>query len=570
MIVLGINDGHDAGACLLREGKLLLYSAEERRRNIKNYPGVPTESIAALFSRTGIAPKDVNLVALSSKIRTTVPTRGHKPVYTVLNALSFLARSEWATNAGRWLLSRARKRKELLTTLAEHGMADTPMLACDHHETHAATAYYHRPWDGPATILTMDGAGDGLSATVSHGTGFEMKRLSATPKYHSVAAGLYSAITAYLGLKPYEHEYKVMGMAPYGQAEHCIDLIRPSFTLDGLTFRNHTGRTGTGTAIRHYFHKVLEGQRFDNVSAACQQVFEELVVQWAKNAVQATGVNRIVAAGGAFLNVKANKLIRESAEVESFYAYPCSDDGGTPVGAAILGYLHLCQQKGVTPSLSLPKDMYLGFDHTEQEMEAAAKASGFHYRRMTDPANEIAGMLVDGQIVARFDGREEAGPRALGNRSILADPRDLRYIRKLNFAIKQRDFWMPFAASILQEDATRYLKNPTGWAYYMIEAFDSTPEGGEVLVGGSHPFDRTIRPQLVNELNPGYRDIIRAFKARTGVGGVLNTSFNLHGSPVVGSPEIALDTLKKSELDAVALGPFLVTKGDARGSHRTQ
>lgn len=560
MIVLGINDGHDAGACLIRDGKLALYSAEERRRNIKNYAGVPSESISQLFKRTGIAPKDVDLIALSSKIRTTVPTRGHKPAYTVLNALSFFAQSEWATNAGRWLLSKVRKRKELLSCLAEYGIAEKPLLPCDHHETHAATAYYHRPWDGPATVLTMDGAGDGLAATVSHGTAFEMKRISATPKYHSLAAGLYSAITAYLGLRPYEHEYKVMGMAPYGQAEYCIDKLRGAFELDGLTFRNRTGRTGTGTAIRHYYHKLLEGQRFDNVSAACQQLFEEMVVQWAKNAMKATGVNRIVAAGGAFLNVKANKLIRENTECEGLYVYPCSDDGGTSLGAAILGYIHLCKERRVEPKLEMPKDMYLGFDHTEADMEVAAKASGFAYHRMTNPADEIGGLLADGQIIARFDGREEAGPRALGNRSIMADPRDLRYIRKLNFAIKQRDFWMPFAASILEEDAAKYLQRPTAWAYYMVEAFDSTPEGAEVLVGGSHPFDRTIRPQLVNEMNPGYRDIIRAFKKRTGVGGILNTSFNLHGSPVVGTPEIALDTFKRSELDAVALGPFLVEK----------
>jgi len=560
MIVLGINDGHDAGACLMADGKLVLYSAEERRRNVKNYAGVPTESIAALFKRTGIAPKDVSLVSLSARIRTSFPTRGKKKIYSVMNALSFLARSEWATNAGRWVLSRVRKRKELLECLAQYGMNDVPMLSCDHHETHAATAYYHRPWEGPATILTMDGAGDGLCATVAKGEGMAMNRLSSTPKYHSVAAGLYSGITAYLGLRPYEHEYKVMGMAPYGQAEYCIDLIRPLFTNDGLSFKNNTGRTGTGTAIRHYLHRLLEGQRFDNVSAATQLAFEELVVQWAKNAIAATGAKKIVAAGGAFLNVKANKLIRELPEVEALYVYPCSDDGGTSLGAAILGHLHLCEQRKAKPELHLPKDMYLGFDNTEAEMEAAAKASGFRYRRLTDPANEIGGMLADGKIVARYDGKEEAGPRALGNRSIMADPRDLRQIRKLNFAIKQRDFWMPFAASILEEDAAKYLKRPTSWAFYMIEAFDSTPEGAEQLVAGSHPFDRTIRPQLVNELNPGYREIIRAFKARTGVGGILNTSFNLHGSPVVGTPEIALDTLKRSELDAVALGPFLVEK----------
>jgi carbamoyltransferase len=374
---------------------------------------------------------------------------------------------------------------------------------------------------------------------------------------------LYSAITAHLGMRPSEHEYKVMGMAPYGQAAYSIDAIRPAFSVDGLFFRNHTGRVGTG--ISRYFHHRLYHHRFDNICAATQVAFEEMMIEWVRNAVRATGVSKVVASGGAFLNVKANKLIREMPEVEALYVYPASDDGGTPIGAAILGYLQLCKERGKEPTLDLPKSMYLGLSHSEPEMEAACRASGLPYRRMADPADEVGGLVAEGNIVARFDGQEEVGPRALGNRTILADPRDLRFIRKLNFAIKQRDFWMPFAASILEEDAARYLKNPTKWAYYMIEAFDSTPEGGDVLVAGSHPFDRTIRPQLVNELNPGYRDTIRSFKKRTGVGGILNTSFNLHGFPIVGTPEVAIDTLRKSELDALQLGPFLVTKPASHG-----
>ncbi len=566
MLVLGIHDGHDSGACLLRDGKLLLHSSEERRRNSKNWAGVPEKSVEIIFKRTGIDPKDVDLIALASKIRTTFPTRGHKPIYSVLNFLSWAGRSQMGTQFGRWLLSRMRKRKELMAYLESIGLGNKPVVPFDHHLTHAATAYYFRPWEGPATILTLDGAGDGLCATVNKGNGIAIEVISQTPKYHSPAGWMYSALTAHLGMRPYEHEYKLMGMAPYGQPdfkgdgqdESCADILRRSFGVEGLEFRNRTGRIASG--IQAYYAKRLYARRFDNVAAACQLVFEEMMLKWVKNAITATGVRKVVSAGGAFLNVKANKLIRELPEVEALYTFPASDDGGTPIGAAILGYLQLCQERGQTPTLEMSKDMYLGVGFTDEDCQKSAQASGLPYRRMADPAADGAQLLTEGKIISRFCGREEVGPRALGNRSIIADPRDLKVIRKLNFAIKQRDFWMPFAASVLEEDGPRYIKNLSGWAYYMIEAFDTTNEGFNDLCAGTHPFDQTVRPQLVNELNPDYRDLLRAFKARTGVGGVLNTSFNLHGSPIVGTPEIAIETLKQSELDALLLGPYLVTK----------
>ena len=558
MIVLGIHDGHDAGVALVRDGRLVLCSSEERRRNDKNWAGVPTESLQAVFQRSGIVPKDIDLIALSGLIRNMTPSRDYKPGTTVLFSLAWLGRTQTATRWGRWLLAKIRKRRELLAALADLGLDDKRIVPFDHHLCHAATAYFHRPWSESATILTMDGAGDGLCATVGVGEGGEMKVLAQTPKFHSVAAWMYSAVTAHLGLRPYEHEYKVMGMAPYGQAEYCADVFRRAFTVDGLQFRNHTGRLGRG--MQGYLLKRLANQRFDNVSAACQLVFEELVVQWARNAMAATGVNRLCAAGGAFLNVKANKLIRELPEVEKLYVYPASDDGGTPFGAALLGYQQLCQERGHKLEFDLPRDMYLGLEFSDQECEVAARESGLRVQQLSDPARTTGELLAAGKILGRFSGREELGPRALGNRSILADARDLRVIRKLNFAIKQRDFWMPFAASVLAEDADRYIKNLSPWPFWMIEAFDSTPLGAEALVAGTHPFDLTIRPQVVNELNPSYRDVIRAFRSKTGVGGLLNTSFNLHGYPIVGTPEIAIDTLKKSDLDGVVLGPYLVEK----------
>lgn len=558
MIVLSVHDGHDSGVCLLRDGKVLCCSSEERRRNIKNYAGVPEHSIAAVFAFAGVDPKDVDLIALSGRIRTTAPTREHKPIYSVLTVLYSLARTEAATAAGQWLLSKLRKRRELMTFLEGFGLGDTPVRAYDHHLTHAACAYYHRPWDGDATVLTLDGAGDGLCATVGTGSGDQIEVISRTPKFHSPAAWMYSAITAHLGLKPYEHEYKIMGMAPYGRAEYVAPILAGMFSVDGLRFRNHTGRIGQN--LQKLLAKRLYGQRFDNIAAGCQLVFEQMMLEWVANAVGATGKRKVVGAGGAFLNVKANKLIREMDLVDAFYAYPASDDGGTPIGAAVLGYLDLCRQRNVSPKLDLPQEMYLGIDFNEKQMLSAIESTSMPYERMADAPGQIAQALAAGQIIGRFDGREEVGPRALGNRSIMADPRDLKVIRKLNFAIKLRDFWMPFAASVLEEDAPRYIKDLSGWPYWMIEAFDTLPGAEEALIAGMHPMDMTVRPQVVNGLNEPYGQIIRRFRDITGVGGLLNTSFNLHGYPIVGSPQLALDTLKRSDLDAVALGPFLVRK----------
>jgi carbamoyltransferase len=558
MIVLGIHDGHDAGAALLRDGKELLVSVEERRRNSKNYSGIPTISIEAVLKNAGITANDVDLIALSGRLRTVAPIRQPLKIYSVLGVLYSLARSQSATSLAQWLLPKLKRRTELMNHLTSIGLANKPIVAYDHHLTHAATAFYHRPWSDDALVLTLDGAGDGLCATVSIGHGDEIRQVARTTKFHSPAAWLYTGITMQQGMRAFEHEYKVMGMAPYGQAEYVAPILRQMFTVDNLEFRNHTGCVNEASV--RYLHHKLYRQRFDNIAAACQTVFEELVVQWVKNCLAATGMKKICCAGGAFLNVKCNKLIREIPGVEAFYAYPASDDGGTPIGAAILGYQELSRRRGVAFSYDAPRTMYLGLQFTEAEMEKAIIASGLPYERMTEPAKQIGKLLADTKIVGRFDGREEVGPRSLGNRTIMADPRDLRNIRKLNFAIKYRDFWMPFAASILEEDAPKYIRNLAGWPYYMIEAFDTTPQAEQSIIAGMHPMDRTVRPQLVNDTNPGYRDIIREFRNLTGVGGILNTSFNLHGFPIVGTPEVALDTLVRSDLDALALGPFLVTK----------
>lgn len=564
MIVLGIHDGHDAGACLVQDGKILCVSSEERRRNSKNYAGVPERSIEAVLGFAGVRPADVNLVALAGTIRNLKPTRTERPIHRVLRAMYSVARSEVATTIGQWALSKIRKRGELLNYLASSGLASVPMRTYDHHLTHAATAYFHRPWTGDATILTLDGGGDGLCATVSTGRGPRIEVVARTPKFHSPAAYMYSAMTEFLGMRPYEHEYKLMGLAPYGQAERSAEVFRSMFRVDALRFRNESGKIGP--ALLKEYARRLRGHRFDDIAAGCQTVFEELLLSWAANAVSHTGIRDVAAAGGAFLNVKANKLVRESGRIGRLFVYPACDDGGVPAGAALLGYAELCLEQGQNPGFDLRRDMYLGLEHDEKEMEASLSTHGLAWTRPENPDREAAELLARGNIVGCFRGREEYGPRALGNRSILADPRDLRTVRKLNFAIKHRDFWMPFAASVLEENQHDYLKSPSEWPFWMVEAFDSTERAWQDVAAGLHPFDLTVRPQVVNELNPPYQRLLREFRSLTGVGALLNTSFNLHGFPIVGHPDTAIETFLNSELDALLLGPFLVRKAQKAGS----
>jgi carbamoyltransferase len=328
-----------------------------------------------------------------------------------------------------------------------------------------------------------------------------------------------------------------------------------------LEFQNTLG--AYSTEVQRKLQKLLAGQRFDNISAACQQHFEELVTQWVQNAIRATGVHRIACAGGMFLNVKANKLIRELPEVEDAFFYPAADDSGTPVGAALEAYYRHCEQLGLAAQRFPLADLYFGKEFSDAEIEGALVESGWRDRAefVDNIEDALVELLTQGKIIARFSGRDEWGPRALGNRSIMADPRHLRIIRRINFAIKHRDFWMPFAPSILEEDMAAYLVDARP-ARYMIEAFETTDRATD-LIAALHPFDQTARPQTVNGWNPGWQRIIAGFRERTGVGGILNTSFNLHGYPIVGSPQVALWTLENSALDGLAMGNWLLLREGA-------
>lgn len=562
MIVLGIHDGHTAGAALLKDGAVVAAICEERLNNIKNFSGPPVLSIRKVYEIANIPPEKTDAIAIGCFVRVGSPYADKNRLAKIQIAIAPYLHSHTFARAYVGLLHRFRETGQLTGLFREMGMKTAPIVFIDHHLSHAAGAFYQRPWKEDAVVLTLDGSGDGLSATVSIGSGNKLTRIAETTFYDSISNNLYSEITGYLGMKRWEHEYKVMGLAPYGKHDGLIEHLRGVVRIHPkkpLEFQNTYGAYLSD--VTEKLSKVLIGRRFDNIARAAQDYFEELVVQWVKNSIAHTGISNIVCSGGSFLNVKANAQIRSLPEIGKAFFYPACDDGGTPAGAALELYNRLSVSRSLNPVFAPLGDVYLGQQFERSFIESAigkTRRKRHSKKIMGGMAKTVAELLSKGNIVARFSGRDEWGPRALGNRSILADPRNLSVIQKLNFAVKHRDFWMPFAASILHEEGKKYLKDYR-FAPYMIEAFE-TKKPAEDFIAGLHPFDRTCRAQSVNDWNPEYRDIIREFYRITGVPAVLNTSFNLHGYPIVGTPEIALATFEQSSIDALVLGDWLIQK----------
>jgi len=562
--VLGINDGHDSGAALIQNGRVLAALQEERPRNIKHYAGVPEISIREVFRIAKIQPSEVDLIAIVSLNRVYAPTKEYPLKVKLFEKLSPFLSSHTFAKLYVKILHKFRNVKQLKKIFEELGIAEKEAIFVEHHLAHAASAYRSCPWsyDKPVLVFTADGAGDGISSTVNIGENGAIKRMAESIYYDSVGNVFYSEITRYLGLRPWDHEYKVMGLAPYGQPEYCIEQVKKIIRLnpkDPLKFQNMIN--AYCESMQPKLRKLLAGQRFDNIAAATQLWFEELITTWIHKAIEKTDVHKIACAGGLFLNVKANKRIVEMPDVEDTFFYPAAGDDGTPVGAALQAYYEYCLRDGIKPEKEQLSDLYYGPAYENEEIDVVLKKTGWIKKAdYYDEVDAVVGDLVaKNKIVARFDGRLEWGLRALGNRSILADASDLKVTRKINFAIKHRDFWMPFAPTILEDRMHEYFVSPRR-APYMILAFDTTEKRDEIIAA-LHPLDQTCRPQTLNdEWNEGYREVLEMFQEHTGAGGLLNTSFNLHGYPIVCTPEQALWTFENSQLDGLAINNYLILR----------
>ena len=569
-LVLGVHDGHNASAALLRDGRVERALQEERLTRVKNQGDAPAGAVRAALRCIEEENRELPRVALDGRYTNYRQWRRETILRDYARSSSLASRlKQGFKNSGVDRLYQARKAAERAGYLEKIGLRREQLTAVEHHQAHAAAAYYaspYRPQQSGQRVLvfTCDGSGDRLSATVSVGQKGALTRLAEVSEHDSIGR-LYALATRWLGMVPLEHEYKVMGLAPY--AAHSAEAAQIArglealfeFTPDGLAWRRKPGVPSMYAAYA-FLAARLEGQRFDRVAAGVQRFLEAMLTRWVAGAVRETGIGRIACSGGVFMNVKANLAVLELAEVESMFVFPSCGDESNSIGAACW---EAARRGEAIEPLGGP---YYGEPITdgeaEQELSQVRMSNRLRFFWIADIEKKIACELARGRIVARAKGEAEFGARALGNRSILARADSLEAVRAINTAIKNRDFWMPFAPAVLARSAARYYEKPKpAESPYMMFAFRTRPGRRPALAGAQHPYDSTTRPQEVRaEHNPDFHRLLEEYEARTGEAAVLNTSFNLHGEPIVYRARDAVDVFLRSGLERMALANWWVEK----------
>jgi carbamoyltransferase len=562
---VGIHDGHNASVAVVRDGKVEFALQEERLTRVKNQGDAPVGASceAQRLSPAGATPVRIALNGLYMNYnqwqRETI-LRDYEKSAGLASRLKQPLKNT--------LIDRAyqrRKAQARVKEISRLGWDFAKPETVEHHVAHASAAYYTSGWsEGKTLVLTCDGSGDRMSATVNIGERGTLTRIAGISEHDSIGR-LYALVTRILGMAPLEHEYKVMGLAPYvssagkasGAGRQFLALFE--FTRDRLGWRRKPGVPSMYAAYG-MLQSMLRNQRFDCIAAGAQYFVEQMLCSWVRNAIRETGIHRIACSGGVFMNVKANLSVLELPEVEEMYVFPSCGDESNSIGAAC----SLAAQSG--QQLQPLGPIYYGepISDQEAEMELSSRAHGGAFQATFVPRIEtlVAEKLAEGKIVARASGATEFGARALGNRSILARADSPVAVRTINEMVKNRDFWMPFAPSVLAERALDYYEKPKPIASpYMMFAFRSKKERRSAFPAAQHPYDFTTRPHEVTEThNPAYYRLLKEYEARTGEGILLNTSFNLHGEPIVYRARDAVDVFLRSGLQYMALANWWVEK----------
>ena len=577
-IILGINMSHASSACLFKDGKLIAAIPEERLNRIKFSADFPRLSILKVMEIAGVSPGEIDEVAIGTRCEMFDSNKARAGEYRKTTRMVSLAsrllptsivESNWLKQFYIYSLGAVRRYQFMhryLPFFVDIGIPRSKLIYYDHHTCHAAVAYYLSPIRDKTLVFTSDGNGDGDCATVWTCENDELTCRLRIPSVHSLG-GLVARTTRFMGMAPWQDEYKVMGLAPWGElkekaAANSYDVFKKMLTLDGLGFRNRIGYAGD--AVIPYLARHLAGHRFDHIAYGIQKLVEDVLVGWVQNNMNHYNIHNLAFAGGVFLNVKANKRICELPDVKQAFWFPAAGDDSVAIGAAILATLAHQKAQNLQPHIDPMTDVYWG-EPIDEAIEKFVKSYDFNGFEVTKPENiqqTIAELLAENEIVAHCTGRMEYGPRALGNRSILANASNPENVRILNAMIKNRDFWMPFAGTVLDSAADRYLINPSKYpSPYMILSFDTIEENWRDIQSATHQADHTIRPQiLTRDVNPDYYEILSRYENLTGFGAILNTSLNLHGEPMVNLPEEAMQVMTRSALKYLALGNYLIKK----------
>jgi carbamoyltransferase len=561
--ILGIWDGHDSGAALLRDGELRAAINEERLTRRKLEIAFPSLSIDACLAAGGLRPEEIHVVAAT----TTDPAKtlgrlwpGSKERYYAVRrrkvfpgASARLTRTfkyrmtEWAPG----LLSSQISRLALNRTLAERGLSRATLRIVDHHRAHAAAAAWASGFDACA-VLTIDGLGDGLSATISRFERGQLIRVAASPASDSIGV-FFEHVTNLLNMRELEDEGKVMALADYAapiddERNPLIPLLRVD---NGVI---HTARPGH--ALRPLLARIHWQLANEQFAYLAQRAVEHAVVALARDAVRLTGSRRIALAGGVASNVKATRRIRLMPETEAVFVFPHMGDGGLALGAAIVA----AASTGAPPRVGLRR-LDLGPAYDDAAIETAVRAAGLRMCRAADLPAAVAGLLAADRIVMWFQGGMEYGPRALGHRSVLARPDRPELRDRLNLVLKRRVWYQPFCPSMLESEASRLLSDwDGGLNRAMTMAYDVRADQRQRMAGVIS-VDGTCRPQFVADGDGGlFGNLLEHVRRHWDAGVVLNTSFNIHGEPLVCSPRDAVDVFVRSGADALAMGPFLVER----------
>jgi len=561
-VFVGIHDGHNASVAVVRDGRIELALQEERLTRVKNQGDAPTGAAKLAFQMVN---GDGARVALNGLYMNYNQWQRDTILADYERSADLLSR--WKQPLKGTFVDRAyqrRKADQRVATLGGIGVSKDKIEAVEHHLAHASAAYHTAPWpDEEILVLTCDGSGDRLSATVSIGARGVLSRIATVSEHDSIGR-LYALVTRHLGMAPLEHEYKVMGLAPYvssgsrveGGARDFSNLFE--FGSNGLSWTRRAGVPSMYAALG-FLKNLLAGKRFDTVAAGAQRFLEDMLTRWVSHAVRETGIRKVACSGGVFMNVKANLALLEIPEVEDLYVFPSCGDESNSIGAAC----HLAARAGdrIQPLGALYYGEPIGDGEAQLALEAAAHRT-MRFRWESDIERVAAEKLAEGKIVARAKGPVEFGARALGNRSILARADSPTAVREINEMVKNRDFWMPFAPSVLASRASDYYWKPKPVASpYMMFGFHSRPEKRASFAAAQHPYDFSTRPhEVFEEHNADYHRLLKEYESRTGEGILLNTSFNLHGEPIVYRARDAVEVFLRSGLRHMALGNWWVEK----------